>query len=76
MPKGITSEILPRGFKVGAGEETKDFNAVHNFGSRMWHSSGKKKGNPQREYMYLNQKAVVEIVKECQVFLKKRATGK
>lgn len=71
MPKGTTSEQTARGFIVAAGDATKDFNAVHNFGSKLWKKTSGKKGIPQRQYMFLTQKTIDKIVHDSIGFIKR-----
>ena len=71
MKRGITSRQTENGFLVGAGTETAAFNAVHNFGSKLWWKTRGKKGNPQRQFMYLSKAAQKELVRECMAFVKR-----
>lgn len=69
MPKGITSRAFARGWQVAAGSATRAFNAVHNFGSRMWLAG--KGGNPQRQYMFLSKQAIKEIATQLRIYVAK-----
>ena len=56
--------------------ETKAFNAVHNFGSKLWLRTNGKKGIPQRQFMYISEKASKKIIQAVRAFMRKETTGK
>jgi len=80
MPKGTTYRIEKSGFVVGAGEATKAYNRVHNEGSVLWNSGakwdsgkfkGKRKGIPQRQYMYISAATYKRVVQAASVYVRK-----